>query len=350
MTAVPPPTRGAPLNRPVTVTLVVPCLNERDHIERCLRSLLEGEYPAALLEVLVLDGMSTDGTRERLATLSREWPCICVLDNPGASKPKGLNLGIAAARGEVVMRIDAHAEYAANYISTLVRALLEYGVDNVGAVRRNLPRRPGTVAKCLARVLTHPFGVGNATYNTGVVDAQWTDIVYLFCARRSLFEEMGGFNERLSRGQDREFNLRLVRAGRRMLLVPGTECRYYVRSDLSSFAPWAIQAGLVPFQISRAVGRSLLSARNLVPALFVAGLATGLVFAVSVPWGWMVLAAVAIPYVTLATGVAVALAVREREPVFAIGMPVAFLLWHTCYGLGSLRGLAAALRPAPQAR
>ena len=117
-----------------TVSIIIPCRNEEKYIGRCLDSLLANDYPREVLEVVVVDGMSTDRTREIVDKYCQEYPFIKMIDNPWHIKPKALNIGIKSTKSDVVMRIDAHAVYARNYISKLVHGLFQYNADNIGGI------------------------------------------------------------------------------------------------------------------------------------------------------------------------------------------------------------------------
>jgi glycosyltransferase involved in cell wall biosynthesis len=128
---------------PPSVSIVVPCRNEEHYIAECLDSILGCDYPQDRLEVLVVDGMSDDGTQRVLADYSTRCPLIRVIDNPRRITPVALNLAIRAARGDIIVRMDAHVVYPRNYVSRLVAALDEFKADNVGAVLRTLPITSG---------------------------------------------------------------------------------------------------------------------------------------------------------------------------------------------------------------
>ena len=177
---------------PTPVSLILPCLNEVNYIEECLRSLLGGFQPPELMEVLVIDGLSTDGTRAILKKLNQEFPQIRIIDNPGASKPRALNIGISEARFNILMRIDAHAVYPPNYVCDLVKYLHVFEADNVGGVRLNRTRGTGPIAQGLAMVLTHPFGVGDAKHYTGGDKPFISDIAFLFCVHKSYLKRLEG--------------------------------------------------------------------------------------------------------------------------------------------------------------
>jgi len=322
------------------ISILIPCLNEATFIERAIRSIIQGGYPTELLEIVVLDGMSKDGTREILSRLAAEYPYVRAIDNPGASKPAGLNKGIQSTSGDLIVRLDAHAEYAPGYLTALVKAKQAYNADNVGPIRENLPKGNSIVAKCFAKALGHPFGVGNAQYNVGVGKPTWTDIVFLFCVERRLFDQVGLFDERLLRGQDREFNLRLYKAGYRGLTTNDARAIYYARSDFGEFAHWAIEVGRVPFLISRITGEPQTSLRNLVPVAFLLTLLSSILASFFVPGAWLVLIAVMGCYGILALSSAIQISLKERDIRFALLMPFVFFIWHLAYALGSLLELA----------
>jgi len=321
------------------VTVICPCFNEERFIKECLTSILEGDYPSDKLEVLVVDGRSTDGTPVILEELCQQHPNLRVVDNPRRIKPVALNLGIEQARGEVLVRIDGHARYSKNYVKQLVHYLLTYDVVNVGGIRRNLPASQTFVARTLARLLTHAFGVGDARHYTGVDQPSYTNIVFLFCVRRSLFDEVGLFKEPLIRGQDREFNLRVAATGKKMLLVPDVTSEYFARDKLSKFIPWALEAGATPFRINRFAAVSTVSIRNLVPVMFVLSILVGLLALPFTSLAWYWLLAVLVPYFTLAFYAGCRIALDERDPRFLLSMPIAFFAWHCFYGLGAIRAM-----------
>jgi glycosyltransferase involved in cell wall biosynthesis len=364
-----PPGAGPPVRPPAApfVSVVIPVRNERAFIACCLDSVLANDYPAGRFEILVIDGASDDGTRALVDAYAARFPVIQVLDNPDKITPAALNRGVRAARGELVVRLDAHARLAPDYLSQCVAWSVASGADNVGGRMRTLPRAAGLFADAVALALSHPFGVGDSAFRTGgggSSEPRWADTVFGGCYRREVFERIGEFNERLPRGQDLEFNLRLKRAAGRTLLVPAIRCDYFARCDPRSFLQhnwtngvWAIR----PFLESNVVA---VRPRHLMPLAFVAALgaavalsgvalAGGLREPLSLgpltlalqrlaPWPLLLLAGC---YITLALAASAKLAWR-RDVRLALLLPAVFISLHLAYGLGSLWGLlgvAAAL-------
>ena len=188
------------------------------------------------MEILIADGMSDDNTRQILSDYAAEHGCIRFFQNPKKFVPAGLNILISKSKGMAILRLDAHSRYPADYISKCVRALNQYKADNVGGCCVTLAQEETTLGKAIVLVLSHRFGVGNSLFRLGVKAPTQVDTVPFGCFRRSVFDRIGMFNEHLVRNQDIEFNLRLKKAGGKILLLPDIVSHYYARSDLQSFA------------------------------------------------------------------------------------------------------------------
>ena len=216
------------------VSVILPCRNEVRFLGACLDSILASDYPPDRLEVLIADGMSSDGTRKLVGNYSREFPYVRLIDNPARVTPVGLNRAIEASQGEIIVRLDAHSTIAPDYVTRAVRHLEQDGADNVGGSMRTVARDRGWFAKSIGVALSSPFGVGNSHFRTSGKSnengPQWVDTVFGGCWRREIFDRVGKFNERLTRGQDLEFNLRLARAGGKILLAPDMRSYYFALS------------------------------------------------------------------------------------------------------------------------
>jgi len=333
---------NTPLSGPQPfVSIVVPCRNEAEFIRPLLDSILANEYPRDRLEVLIVDGLSDDGTRDVVADYATRHPMIRLVDNPKRITPCALNIGIARARGSIIMRMDAHADYPPGYISGLVSWLERTGVDNVGGSWVTLPGGATPTARAIAAALGHPFGIGDARYRLGTSQPRYVDTVPFGCFRKELFERVGPFDEELVRNQDDEFNFRLLRAGARVLLVPGVFCYYYARRSLHQLARMFYQYGFFKPLVALKIGR-IMTLRQVVPALFV--LCVGLA-SLGAPWfplartfGAVVLGSY------LAVNAGCALVVGRRHGA-AVGLAVVgvFPVVHLSYGVGFLRGALALL-------
>ena len=203
-----------------TVSIICPLFNEEKFIERCILSILEQDYPQDKLEVLLIDGRSTDHTADIVRRYTEKYPFIKLLDNPERVVPYALNKGLEAATGEVIMRIDGHCTYPTNYISELVRYLYELDADNVGGVWNTQPANDTAVCHAIALASSHPFGVGGSMHKIGASKIMETDTVPFGCYKREVFEKTGLFDTDLVRNQDDEFNGRLQNLGGKIFLIP----------------------------------------------------------------------------------------------------------------------------------
>ena len=321
------------------LSIIIPCRNEERHIGRCLESLLASDYDSRLLEIVVVDGMSTDRTREIVQDFSRVHPEVRLLDNPTGLKPTALNIGIANTTADIVMRIDAHAEYARDYIPILVRGLELYRADNIGGIRTTDPGRT-TWSRAIAQAVSHPFAAGNALYRTGVAGQRprKVDTVFCGCYRREVFHRIGLFNEKLIRAQDREFNQRLRAHGGKIVLVPQAHCTYFPRTDFRQYARWTYEGSRWLFSSQRFTTTKMTSWRNWIPGLFVLWHAVALLAVpLSPAWG-LAAAAPLLAYWGLNVFVSLRTAVAERSLAMFFPLVLLFATTHYSYGLGSVIG------------
>src|SRR5882672_9514409 len=301
------------MTRPL-VSIVVPCRNEGAHIQGMLDSVLANEYPRPLLEVLVVDGMSDDGTRAIVAEYADRHPFIRLLDNPQRITPCALNLGISRARGEVILRMDAHARYPPNYVADLVGWLERTGADYVGGAWVTLPADETPRARAIAAVLAHPFGIGNSRYRLGTHHVREVDTLPFGCFRRELFQRVGLFDEELVRNQDEEFSFRVLRAGGRILLVPGVVSSYYARRSLRQLGRMLYQYGFFKPAVALKVGR-IMTLRQLVPPLFVLSVLMNVLVAPWLPASRALASIILGSYLVLTVGSAFALGWRHGARV-----------------------------------
>jgi glycosyltransferase involved in cell wall biosynthesis len=324
------------------VSVIVPCMNEEKFIGRCLDSLIIGDYPSDRMEILVVDGGSTDRTLTILNSYSERWKNLRVLPNPRSVTPAGLNIGVRAARGELLIRIDAHCEVATNYVRRCVDISLASGADNVGGIMKTLPQNEGVLAEAIVECLSHRFGVGGSRFRTGTLQQTEVDTVFGGCYRRDVFKRIGYWNEAIQRSQDMEFNKRLRRAGGRIILDPEIICYYYARSDFKSFMKHNWTNGMwatLPFIYC---DDPPVSWRHLIPLFFVLSLSVACALSVVDHLARWSLYCVVIAYFMAAAAASIDIALRKRKWRLAFLLPFAFALLHFGYGLGSAWGLVQA--------
>jgi len=264
--------------------------------------------------------------------------CVRLLDNPKKITPAGLNIGIAHATGRIVMRMDAHSHYPPNYVSGLVAWQEKTGADNVGGVWTTLPASDTWMAQAIAVGLSHPFGVGNAHFRIGVREPRWVDTVPLGCYRREVFDRIGVFDEELIRNQDNEFNLRLIRQGGKILLVPDIASCYYARDSLTKLAQMYYQYGYFKPLVLRKV-RAILTVRQIIPPMFILALIGSGAMALFFPAMRMLAASVVLLYLIGVVGCSSTVAIK-RGLRYAPALSTVFPVLHVSYGVGFLRGVA----------
>lgn len=325
------------------ISVICPIYNEEKYIARCVESILEQDYPQDDMEVLFMDGMSTDRTRDILARYVAQYPFIRVEDNPERIVPYAMNRGIEVSRGDVIIRLDAHAFYPKNYFSTLVRSLNELHADNVGAVCKTDVLNHTVKALAIREVLSHRLGVGNSAFRVGISKVMSVDTVPFGCFRRDVFDRYGLYDVRLVRNQDIELNKRISNHGGKIYIVPDTYCVYYARETYAGLAKNNYQNGKWNIQtVYYTKSWRSLSVRHFVPGIFV----LAIVLPMLIGLFWMLMLYVALLVVVLymlAIGcVALRCAVSKRLSV--IHLCCAFVVLHVSYGIGELSGAETVLR------
>lgn len=320
------------------LSVIVPIYNEEKYIAKCLDSILEQDYPKDDMELLLCDGMSKDRTREIIAEYQKKYPWIQLLDNPQRIAPCAMNVGIEAAKGDIIMRLDAHASYENNYFSALVKALDVYGADNVGAVCRTDVLNKNVKTLAIREVLSNKFGVGNSTFRTGINGAQEVETVPFGCWRREVFNKYGMYDTRLVRNQDIELNKRIIRGGGKIVIIPDTFCTYLARETYHALAKNNYSNGLWNIlTVYYTKEMRSLSLRHFVPLMFI----LSLIIPTLVGLFWTPAFCVSIlalcAYLLALGTVSVRLAVSKGLNFFYL--LASFIVLHGSYGWGSLVGI-----------
>jgi succinoglycan biosynthesis protein ExoA len=317
------------------VSVLVPMRNEERHIEVCLHSLARQDYPRERFEVLVLDGASSDRSRELVEEFAaREDINLRLIDNPGRTTARGLNLGITHARGDIIARIDAHAAVAPDFLRQSVDALQTTDADGVGGPIESVGQ--GLIGEAIAIAMSSPFGVGNAHFRYSR-EAQYTDTVAFPAYRRQIFDRIGPFAEDVNYGEDDEFHYRLGDAGGKLLLTPKIRSTYYTRSSLPDLFRQYLSYGRAKVEVLRRHPRQA-RLRQFVPAVFVTALlGLGVLSLVARPFRRLLVLLIAV--YLLASSLASLRIASQRGWRYAPLLPLAFACLHTAYGLGFLGSL-----------
>ena len=283
------------------LSVIVPIYQEEKYISKCIDSMLSQDYPKDDLEIILVDGMSKDRTREIVATYTAKYPFIRMIDNPERIAPCAMNRGIKEAKGDVIMRLDAHVYYPKNYFSLLVEKLNELpGAENVGALCNTLPVNDSITAQSIAAVLSSSFGMGNSHFRVGADKEMEVDTVPFGCFHRSIFDKVGLYDEELVRNQDDELNARIIKAGGKIYLIPQLVCEYYARDTAKKVYKMFYQYGVFKPLVNKKLG-SPATVRQFFPLFFVLGLLVGPVVCLFLPVLWWAYFAVIMLWFILAT-------------------------------------------------
>lgn len=283
------------------LSVIVPIYQEEKYISKCIDSMLSQDYPKDDLEIILVDGMSKDRTREIVATYTAKYPFIRMIDNPERIAPCAMNRGIKEAKGDVIMRLDAHVFYPKNYFSLLVEKLNELpGAENVGALCNTLPVNDSITAQSIAAVLSSSFGMGNSHFRVGADKEMEVDTVPFGCFHRSIFDKVGLYDEELVRNQDDELNARIIKAGGKIYLIPQLVCEYYARDTAKKVYKMFYQYGVFKPLVNKKLG-SPATVRQFFPLFFVLGLLVGPIVCLFLPVLWWAYFAVIMLWFILAT-------------------------------------------------
>jgi len=321
----------------IMVSIIIPCRNEEKFISKCLDSIITQDYPKDKLEILVVDGMSNDDTRKIVKKYIEQYPFIKMLDNPKKIVPTAMNIGIKEAKGDIIVRMDAHTEYPKDYVSKIIYWLDKSGADNVGGICITKSGSNNLLAKAIAFTLSSPFGVGNAMFRIGVKKPKEVDTVPFGAYRKEVFNKIGYFNEKLVRNQDIEFNLRLKKAGGKILLVPDIISHYIARSNIKDFLNNNFLNGLWNVYTIK-IAKMKLSLRHYIPFLFVSSiilLAIMSIFFYLFKW---FLSSIFIIYFICAFIESFRISFKRGFKYLPV-LPIIFFGLHFSYGLGSLWGI-----------
>ena len=312
----------------------MPIRNEADFIERAIRSILENDYPAEKMDILVVDGMSDDGTREIVQRLSQADGRIRMLDNPRRIVPTAMNLGLKAAKGELFIRLDGHAEIPGDFISKSVQCLAEHPDAWVagGPIRTVADTYAG---RAIAAAMRSPVGVGNSRFRLGDYEG-WVDTLAFGVHHKWVVDRVGYFDEELVRNQDDEFNLRIILASGRIWMSKAIQSTYFSRASLGRLWKQYFQYGFWRIRTLQKHKRPA-GIRQVIPLAFV----LSLLFPALACLLWrplLILLAAEIILYMLALAIGALDVGRKSGWRYAPIAPLVFALLHFAYGLGSLWG------------
>ena len=320
------------------ISVVIPCLNEEKHIETCIRSILENGYPKELLEIIVIDGESSDNTLPILKKMQSEFDQIEVLVNAKKITPISLNMGLNHATSPYVLIASAHSSFEPHYIQVLKDAL-ENTADaiGVGGPMKTLVKNQTPISCAIQEILQHRFGVGNSTFRTGSSEKLTVDTVPFGLYKTQSLLDVGGYNEKLVRNHDMELSKRLSEKGGRIYLIPETSCNYFARESYAQLASNNYKNGkwnLLTVFITRRF--SSLSLRHFIPMLFVLSLIIpSFLSLLFFPFLYLTLISLLMYFLGI---MYFSFSIKSNKTSF-LYLFIGFVSLHFSYGTGSLIGL-----------
>ena len=323
------------MSQPPFVTVIMPVRNESRFIRRSLPAVLEQDYGHQRMEVFVVDGMSTDDTAEFVQRVAKEHANVRLIRNPAKIVPVGLNLALAEARGEIIVRVDGHCEISPDYVSRCVEHLLKDGVDAVGGPIETVGET--TIANIISVAMSSRFGVGGSSFRTLKDRAMLVDTVAFPGYTRQAIDSNGPFDEELVRNQDDEYNYRLRKNGGRVLLSPDIHSRYYSRSSLSSLWRQYFQYGYWKVRVMQKHWRQM-RIYQFAPAILAALLLLTLVLSPFLRMALFAFILVAGSYVVANITASIA-TVTGKDWYKLPLLSISFAILHLSYGFGFLYGL-----------
>jgi succinoglycan biosynthesis protein ExoA len=318
------------------VSVIVPCYNEQSTIHLLLEALLEQTYSRAEMEVIVADGLSTDGTLDAIAAFQKDHPdlCVRVVENAKRFIPSGLNRAIEAARGEILLRLDGHSTPYPDYVANCVKAHEEGRGANVGGVWEIRPGAETWIAESISVAAAHPLGVGDALYRHTTQAAE-VDTVPFGSFRRELIDQIGFFDESLLSNEDYEFNARVRKGGGRVWLDPSIRSVYFARSTLLELIRQYWRYGFWKWRMLRRYPGTL-RWRQALPPLFVISLIGLALLSIFIPLARTLLAAELFLYFSIMILAGLQVAFQQRKAYFIPGLPLAIAAMHLSWGGGFL--------------
>jgi len=329
----------AKMSEPPFVTIIIPTRNEEFHIDKCLKSIAETSYPKDRLEILVIDGVSSDDTTNISKKFDTSFSFFRILTNEKKIFPAAVNMGITRSRGDIIIIFGAHSIYPPNCITNCVNHLISNEVDNVGGFINQVWPETSILGETIILALKSPFGVGGSTFRTKNSSSKpiFVDTVFGGCYRKSIFSKIGLFNENFIFSSDIEFNYRLRKNGGKILFVPEIESTYLyskARTKFIEFIKHNYRNGYWSVYPLKFVKSNPFSLRHYVPILFVLGL-----------FGPLLLSLIYKPFLLISLAVFVlysivnlfyTINIRSKTVIQHFILPFIFFSLHLSYGIASI--------------
>ncbi|MGL5354453.1 MAG: glycosyltransferase family 2 protein, partial [Clostridium sp.] len=309
------------------ISILIPVYNEEKYILQCLESIENQTYDLKSIEVIVIDGKSSDGTVSVTEEFnSKSQINIKVVENPSRTAPFAMNIGVRAASGDIIIRIDGHAYMEKDFVEQCVLALEKHkSVVCVGGSIITI--NENAVGEAIALAMSSPFGVGDAKFRYSQEEVL-VDTLAFGAYRKEIFDKVGMFDEELVRNQDDEFNFRVTKSGEKILLNPKIKSYYYGRSSVKKLFKQYFQYGYWKVRVGQK-HKQVTSIRQLIPFLFVTSIIGLSILSFFSKIFAMLLLAEVILYTTGLIVFSVKVTSKANKLKYLYLLPVIFLTLHT---------------------
>lgn len=318
----------------LSFSIVIPCYNEKHYIKNCINSIFKQKYPQNLIEIIIVDGFSNDGTRQIIQDLMISNTNIKLLDNKFRKTPQALNIGIKNSTKELVVILGAHAELDENFIALNNKFQLEKNVKVTGGTQTNLGKN--FTQKLIGITMQLPFAMASAKYRWSNKE-QYVDTVVYAAYRRELFDELGFFEENFTISEDAEFNWRVRQKGYKIFYSPEIKSYYYPRESVASFVKQIFRYGILRVNVLKKHFDSL-KLFHIIPPIFVIVLFTLIVLTILNPqkFSWLILFLVFYFLINILSSVS---KIKSKNIAYYFIVPFLIFLMHLSWGTGFLIGL-----------
>ena len=320
------------------VSVIVPCRNEELYIGNFFDSIVTQDYGIENIELLIVDGISSDRTVDIIQDYRKRYNSIILLHNEKRTVPISLNLAILNAKHEIVIRMDVHCVYPKNYISVLLKYKFLDGVENVGCVLSTRSKTGSIKSESISKALSSYVGVGNSLFRTGVSKPTFVDTVPFGCFHKSIFERLGNFDTELIRNQDDEFNGRIIKNGGKILLISEISITYFPRENFSGLFRMYFQYGFYKRLVNLKLNKSM-SLRQYAPPLFILFLCSIIpLILFDLNYLLNIYYLLVIVYILIILTETLRLVFTSSSFRLVFYLPLTFIILHLSYGVGYLLG------------
>jgi glycosyltransferase involved in cell wall biosynthesis len=317
------------------ITIILPIRNEAKYIKQTLEPILYQKDIEQEIEILIVDGMSTDDTRNIITKYQKGHPNIHLIDNPEKIVSTGFNRALNESKGDIIIRVDGHCEIAPDYIQKCLECLEKINADCVGGATEHVAS--GLVGKSIKMAQSSFFGVGGVSFRKKVEKGKYVDTLAFGAYKREVFNQLGGYDEELVRNQDDEFNFRMIQNDGKIWLDPFIKSTYTQRNSFMGLFKQYFQYGFYKVRVVQK-RRGIASWRHVVPGLFVLGLLTSLsifiIYGNNIP-----ILSLWLPYLSFSISATILELIKTPSNFISVMMlPLTFYILHISYGSGFLLG------------